>query len=89
MSKPTKNEVTAYVTHQVSVFSGQPQTLFQQTDILASPPLSLNGTALNFLTLTLRGYILHHNGIHRIYAAEVRKTGLTVKDLIDLVYSKF
>lgn len=89
MSKPTKTEVTAYVTHQVSVFSGKPESQILGTDILAKSPLSLDSTALNFLTLTLRGYIQHHDGSKNIYAAEVKKSDLTVKGLIDLVYSKF
>lgn len=88
---PTKNEVQLHVLNIVHAFTGIIVTdLLNKffTTALKDPPLSMDDTGLGFMTLSLRGYIKNERPEKTIIVTEVRKPGLTVSGLVDLVFSK-
>ncbi|MFP9100908.1 hypothetical protein ACLI09_17820 [Flavobacterium sp. RHBU_24] len=83
MSK-IENDVKAYVASYSHLAIG----LIQDGHVLAKPPLNLDDTALAFLAGSLRSYVRHYKPSATVLASEVRKKGLTVKLLIDLITNK-
>lgn len=88
MPKPPQAQVANTVRGFIATFANQPLNNFINTDILANPPLNMNSTTLNNLTTTLRGYIKNYKASATILASEVKKSNLTVQQLINLVYSR-
>jgi len=89
MPKPTKSQVSADVKRILSIFTKQPTDTILGSDVLTKAPLHFDNTSLNYLSLSLRGYIKQKGSSKSILAAEVKKTVLDVSGIIDIVYSKF
>jgi hypothetical protein len=57
--------------------------------VLQKPPLRLTAVDLGFLAKSLRAWIqAQTNGAETIYATELRRKGLTVDELIAMVWQK-
>ncbi len=89
MAKPSKSQVSTDLKRILSIFSKLPVEEILDRDVLTKPPLHFDNTSLNFLTLSVRGYIKQKGSSKSILAAEIKKTDLTVSGLIDVAYSKF
>jgi len=86
---PTRDEVSAAVVSTIAGFTRLPPDQVHWDDDLQALPLSLDSNGLAFLANTLRGYVkFHSQGQETVLAAEVRKCGLTVQGLVDLIFSK-
>ncbi|RQO77747.1 hypothetical protein DBR40_07165 [Pedobacter sp. KBW01] len=85
---PTKEEVTRKVTTEVAKEAGISPDRVKEEHVLADYPIYLDKVALGMLTLTLRKYIKTYRSDQTIVVKEVRKSGLTVKSLIELIYEK-
>ena len=86
MALPTKAEVSVRVKGFIEAFSDSDEV--DEDNVLAEAPLSMDATALGYLATTLRQYVKFHNDKVTILVGEVRKSGLTVLGLIDLVFKR-
>lgn len=85
---PTKEEVTKKVKTEVANEAAISPDKIKEEHVLTDYPIYLDKVALGMLTLTLRRYIKTYNSDKTILVKEVRKSGLTVKALIALIYEK-
>jgi hypothetical protein len=81
-------EVAKSVISIIAAFTGLSTGQIKEEMVLTDPPLSFDSTGLAFLAMALRGYIKSLNDKQTITVTVVRKPGLTVGGLIDLVHSK-
>ena len=85
---PTKAQVEAKVYSDISLYSGISLSRIRPEHILADPPIQFADPAWNSLALSLRAYVRHNNGDNTVRLSEVKKKGLRVQDLCDLIYSR-
>lgn len=85
---PTEEEIKQKVRSEVADEANLDIDSVEDEQILANAPLNLDRVALAMLALTLRRYIKSYRPDQTLLAKEVRKSGLTVKTLIDLIYEK-
>lgn len=88
MAKIPRAEVAQNVLKIISSFTNLKPALIKESQVLTKPPLLFDSTRLTFLALSLRGYVKLHNNSQTVLATEVKKSGLTVEGLIDLVHKK-
>lgn len=85
---PTKAEVSTRVILILSDFTNLSAGKISPGHILKDTPLKMDSTGLANLALALRGYIKAFKKEATITVTEVRKSGLSVQDLISLVHQK-
>lgn len=85
---PTEEEIKQKVRSEVADEANLDIDSVEDEQILANAPLNLDRVALAMLALTLRRYIKSYRPDQTLLVKEVRKNGLTVKTLIDLIYEK-
>jgi len=85
---PIREEIRQKVKSEVANESNIDIDRVKDEHILTDAPLNLDKAALGMLTLTLRKYIKTYRSDRTVVVKEVRKSGLTVKALVDLVYEK-
>lgn len=83
---PTKAEVSQKVKTEIATLANIDVDLVKDEHILTDAPLNLDKVALGVLTLILRKYIKSYRHDKTLLVKDVRKSGLTVKTLIDLIY---
>jgi hypothetical protein len=88
MNKPIKEKVFEDVKYFISKFTNRPVSNIKNEYELQKHPLKMDTPKLNFMALSLRGYIKNHNPSKTILAKEVKKSGVTVLILSDLVNNK-
>lgn len=86
---PTRAEVSTAVVATIAGFARLRPDQVHLDYGLQALPLSMDSNGLAFLANTLRGYVkFHSQSQETVLAAEVRKCGLTVQGLVDLIVSK-
>jgi hypothetical protein len=85
---PPKEKVFNDTKDFISKFTNRPISKILDNFELQERPLKMDNPSLNFMTLSIRGYIKNYNPKKTILAKEVKQTGLTVLDLCNLVYNK-
>ncbi|WP_443939647.1 hypothetical protein [Pedobacter sp. MW01-1-1] len=85
----TKEQIKQKVLSEIADEANIAINLIEEAYVLADPPLSMNHQGLGMLTLDLRKYVKAHRPDNTVLMKEVRKSGLTVKALIDLITEKF
>jgi hypothetical protein len=85
----TRDDVELAVTRTIAGFTRLPRDQVTSNLELRDPPLSLDSNQLAFIAMSLRGYVQYYSdGKETVLASEVRKNGLTVKALVDLIFKK-
>lgn len=87
MAEPSKDQVRQDVVGILTIFTGKKPEQINDEDEL-QVDLQLKPDRLNFLALSLRGYIKQHRPSATIVAQEIKKKGFKVKDLVDLVFKR-
>ncbi|WP_430966765.1 hypothetical protein [Spongiimicrobium sp. 2-473A-2-J] len=85
---PTKEEILNKVHLDIAEYASYPKEKLKDEFILKENPLKMDNPSLNFMTLSLRGYVKKHNSKQTLLAKEVKKSKLTVKLLGELVFGK-
>jgi hypothetical protein len=85
---PTKAEVRDAVVWYLAGFTGVSPTSMKDTWELKGPPLRLDDNKLAYLAMSLRGYVKNHSNSATVSVSELRKAGLTVAGLADLIHGK-
>jgi hypothetical protein len=85
---PSKESVGEAVLAFLAGFTGLAPGAIQMSWDLRGPPLRFDDNRLAYLAMALRGYVKSFNGEETVTAGEVRKSGLTVDGLRDLIYGK-
>ena len=89
MPKPTKNEVQTAVVTTISGFTQLTVNYISLEYKLTGPPLSFDSNRLAYLALSFRGYVRFHTGGEKtVLASELRKGGLKVGGVVDLILEK-
>ncbi|UCS94357.1 hypothetical protein KZP23_04825 [Echinicola marina] len=84
MAADIKNTVVTII----GAIAGIDVVLIQRDYTLSGPPLKIQGAAMTYLAMALRGVIKSHNSQQTITKPELTKSGLTVHQLVKLVESK-
>ena len=84
--KPTREQVAEAVIAAVATVSGLKPEKIKEEHVLKEHPLNLDDQQLNRLTLKLREYIKSIDPAKTIWVTTVRKSGQTVKGLIDYIF---
>jgi len=85
--KPTRAEVKIAVTTIIAEITGLKPQKIKEEHVLKEHPLYMDDMQLIRLALELRKYIKSFDKTKTILVATIRKSGLTVGKLIDLVYN--
>jgi len=86
---PNENEVRSFVVHVLAGFGRiKDETRIKPMSELKGTPLWFNDRDLIGVGRSLRGYIKHWNKNATLLVAEVRKGGVTVKGLAELVFQR-
>jgi hypothetical protein len=85
---PTKAEVRDAVVWYLAGFTGISPTSIKDESELKGPPLRFDDNRLAFLAMSLRGYVKNHRDSVTVSVGELRKAGLTVGGLVDLIHGK-
>ncbi|HLN94084.1 MAG TPA: hypothetical protein VK183_00515 [Flavobacterium sp.] len=84
---PTREEVAEAVKRLLAEKAGIKPEDVQDSRKLTEWPLTFDSIALGFVAIDLRKYARKYNPNASVTGAMVRKTGLTVAKLIDLIYN--
>jgi hypothetical protein len=82
---PTKQQITTKVNGTIKDMTGLSP---KPGNVLADAPLRMDSTSLANLALGLRNYVKGFDPEQTVTVTEVRKSGLTVEQLIDLIDKK-
>lgn len=88
MDKPSKDKVFNDVKDFISKFTNRPISSLENEFELQKHPLRMDVPKLSFMTLSLRGYIKNFNASKTILLSEVKKSGVTVLSLCELVFNR-
>lgn len=69
-------------------FTGVTPGTMQDGWELKGPPLRFDDNKLAYLAMSLRGYVRNHRESATVSVTELRKAGLTIAGLTDLVYGR-
>jgi len=84
---PTRNEVANVVKEKLAQKAGIDPDDIKDDRKLTEWPLTLDNIALGFIAIELRKYAKKYEPDAKVTTAMVRKPGLTVEKLIDLIYN--
>ncbi len=85
----TRDEVKNAVITTIAGFTRLPTIQIEPEMELNGPFLALDANQLTFMAMTLRGYVKYYSsGKETVVVSELRKSGLTVSKLINLIYKK-
>jgi hypothetical protein len=85
----TRDEVETAVVATLAGFTRLSPSRITPDLPLQKSPLSLDSNRLAFLATSLRGYVkFHSHETETLLVSEVRKSGLSVAGLVDLIFKK-
>jgi hypothetical protein len=88
-ANPRREEVCQAVIDRVAGFCHIENQYVKPECILKEPPLSMDLDGLIYLAKSLRNYVQYYSDqAETLEEKEVEKSGLTVGDLIDIVYER-
>ncbi|MDO5978257.1 hypothetical protein [Flavivirga spongiicola] len=87
MSKPSKTKVYNYVKERIGDYANFPASKIKESYELTKHPLKMDTPKINFMSLSLRGYVKKHDSSKTVLAKEVKKAK-TVLNLCKLINKK-
>jgi hypothetical protein len=85
---PTKEQVRVESIRIISTFTTLGPNHVQGGFELKKPPMLIDDIGLVFLAESLRGYVRQYNPKATVKATELRKSGLTVKDVVSVLQTR-
>jgi hypothetical protein len=85
---PAKADVTRAVVAVLSGFTGMKPDSIQGAWELKGPPLRFDDNRLAYLAMSLRGYVKETKDGATVKVHELRKSGLTVSGLTELIHGR-
>ena len=88
MSAPSKARVRDEVLRQISTHTTRDPGELADDQQLKKPPLLFDNLSLVFLAESLRGYVRQYNRAATVKVAEMRKSGTTVGNVVEMIQDK-
>lgn len=87
LAKPTRPQAAAKAAQLIGIYANYHGQL-KPTYVLQDPPLMMNSMQLTKLALALRAYVQLYDNTATIVASDIKKSGMTVADVTNLVFKK-
>ncbi|MXN92188.1 hypothetical protein GR160_13230 [Flavobacterium sp. Sd200] len=81
-------QIKSTIVGYIAVSTKYPETKIDEEFVLKKWPLALDDISLAFLAISCDKYLKTFNPDKEVFISEIRKRGLTVKGLVDLVVAR-